>query len=117
MMDFSVPDAGQEIGREGSTYGRIKERMQPFWYQGNLIDPNEELPFPLEQLEAENAWNDMWDAMTRRGAGRLYGKWSLEQNNNRRQERKRTFERSVLFCTHFEGREKMRRYRKPQSGL
>ena len=41
-----------------------KERMQPFWYQGNLIDPNEELPFPLEQLEAENAWNDMWDAMT-----------------------------------------------------
>ena len=27
-----------------------KERMQPFWYQGNLIDPNEELPFPLEQL-------------------------------------------------------------------
>lgn len=20
-----------------------KERMQPFWYQGNLIDPNEEL--------------------------------------------------------------------------
>ena len=41
-----------------------KERMQPFWYQGNLIDPNEELPFPLEQLEAENAWNDMWEAMT-----------------------------------------------------
>ena len=41
-----------------------KERMQPFWYQGTLIDPNEELPFPLEQLEAENAWNDMWDAMT-----------------------------------------------------
>ena len=36
-----------------------KERMQPFWYQGNLIDPNEELPFPLEQLEAENAWNDI----------------------------------------------------------
>ena len=34
-----------------------KERMQPFWYQGTLIDPNEELPFPLEQLEAENAWN------------------------------------------------------------
>ena len=41
-----------------------KERMQPFWYQGTLTDPNEELPFPLEQLEAENAWNDMWDAMT-----------------------------------------------------
>ena len=41
-----------------------KERMQPFWYQGNLIDPNEELTFPLEQLEAENAWNDMWEAMT-----------------------------------------------------
>ncbi|MDB8726706.1 hypothetical protein PNU75_10650 [[Ruminococcus] gnavus] len=41
-----------------------KERMQPFWYQGTLIDPNEELPFPLEQLEAENAWNDMWEAMT-----------------------------------------------------
>ena len=40
-----------------------KERMQPFWYQGTLTDPNEELPFPLEQLEAENAWNDMWDAM------------------------------------------------------
>lgn len=41
-----------------------KERMQPFWYQGNLIDPNEELPFPLEQLEAENAWNDMWEALS-----------------------------------------------------
>ena len=41
-----------------------KERMQPFWYQGTLTDPNEELPFPLEQLEAENAWNDMWEAMT-----------------------------------------------------
>ena len=22
-----------------------KEQMQPFWYQGYLIDPNEELPF------------------------------------------------------------------------
>lgn len=32
-----------------------KEQMQPFWYQGYLIDPNEELPFSLEQLEAENA--------------------------------------------------------------
>ena len=41
-----------------------KEQMQPFWYQGYLIDPNEELPFSLEQLEAENAWNDMWEAMT-----------------------------------------------------
>ena len=26
--------------------------MQPFWYQGTLTDPDEELPFPLEQLEA-----------------------------------------------------------------
>ena len=59
-----------------------KERMQPFWYQGNLIDPNEELPFPLEQLEAENAWNDMWDAMTE-------------------EEQERVF----FFCIHFEGRE------------
>ena len=46
-----------------------KERMQPFWYQGNLIDPNEELPFPLEQLEAENAWNDMCEAMTEEEQG------------------------------------------------
>ena len=29
-----------------------KERMQPFWYQGNLIDHNEELPFPLQQMES-----------------------------------------------------------------
>ena len=41
-----------------------KEQMQPFWYQGYLIDPNEELPFSPEQLEAENAWNDMWEEMT-----------------------------------------------------
>lgn len=41
-----------------------KEQMQPFWYQGYLIDLNEELPFSPEQLEAENAWNDMWEAMT-----------------------------------------------------
>ena len=26
-----------------------KERMQPFWHEGNLLDSNEELPFPLEQ--------------------------------------------------------------------
>ena len=41
-----------------------KEQMQPFWYQGYLIDPNEELPFSPGQLEAENAWNDMLEAMT-----------------------------------------------------
>ena len=41
-----------------------KEQMQPFWYQGYLIDPNEELPFSPGQLEAENAWTDMWEAMT-----------------------------------------------------
>ena len=40
-----------------------KEQMQPFWYQGYLIDPNEELPFSPGQLEAENAWNDMWDCV------------------------------------------------------
>ena len=57
-----------------------KERMQPFWYQGTLIDPNEELPFPLEQLEAENAWNDMWDAMTE-GTGCLYESGVWRQNN------------------------------------
>lgn len=45
-----------------------KERMQPFWHEGNLIDPNEELPFPLEQLEAENAWHD------RRGTASLSGR-------------------------------------------
>lgn len=27
-----------------------KEQMQPFWYQGYLIDPNEELPFSLERV-------------------------------------------------------------------
>ena len=27
-----------------------KEQMQPFWYQGYLIDPNEELPFSLEPV-------------------------------------------------------------------
>ena len=48
---------------ERSTYGRERANAA-IWYQGTLTDPNEELPFPLEQLEAENAWNDMWDAMT-----------------------------------------------------
>ncbi|WP_379688013.1 hypothetical protein [Mediterraneibacter gnavus] len=62
-MDFSVLDAGQRNSREEYIWQR-KSELQPFWYQGNLIDPNEELPFPLEQLEAENAWNDMWEAMT-----------------------------------------------------
>ena len=41
-----------------------KEQMQPFWYQGYLIDPTEELPFSPGQLEEENAWNDMREAMT-----------------------------------------------------
>ena len=77
-----------------------KERMQPFWYQGNLIDPNEELTFPLEQLEAENAWNDMWEAMTEEDPSRVLGR-----QINKRQERKRTFERVFFFCAHFEGRE------------
>lgn len=50
--------------QQGGVHMAEKEQMQPFWYQGYLIDPNEELPFSLEQLEAENAWNDMWEAMT-----------------------------------------------------
>ena len=82
-----------------------KERMQPFWYQGNLIDPNEELPFPLEQLEAENAWNDIVGGYDRRGTGCIYPSRVLGRQINKRQERKRTFERVFFFCAHFEGRE------------
>ena len=82
-----------------------KERMQPFWYQGNLIDPNEELPFPLEQLEAENAWNDMWDAMTEEEQDAyMKAEFGTEQKTEDRKE-KRTFERVFFFCIHFEGRE------------
>ena len=82
-----------------------KERMQPFWYQGTLTDPNEELPFPLEQLEAENAWNDMWDAMTERGTGCLYESGVWNRTINRRQEIKKNIRKKCSFCTHFEGRE------------
>ncbi len=64
-----------------------KEQMQPFWYQGYLIDPNEELPFSLEQLEAENAWNDMWEAMTEEEQ-EAYMKAEFGTNNNGRQEEK-----------------------------
>ena len=49
------------VGR--STYGR--ERADAAFLVSGISDrPNEELPFSLEQLEAENAWNDMWEAMT-----------------------------------------------------
>ena len=73
-----------------------KERMQPFWYQGNLIDPNEELPFPLEQLEAENAWNDMWDAMTEEEQD-AYMKAELEQNNKQKTGKKKEHSKECSF--------------------
>ena len=72
-----------------------KERMQPFWYQGTLIDPNEELPFPLEQLEAENACHD------RRGTGCLYESGVWNRTINRRQEIKKNIRKSVLFLHPF----------------
>lgn len=79
-----------------------KERMQPFWYQGTLIDPNEELPFPLEQLEAENAWNDMWDAMTEEEQDAyMKAEFGTNRTINRRQEIKKNIRKSVLFLHPF----------------
>mgnify|MGYP000158091007 CR=1 FL=1 len=79
-----------------------KEQMQPFWYQGYLIDPNEELPFSPGQLEAENA------GMICGGYGQKRNRMHISEQSfgrqiNKRQERKRTFERVFFFAPILKG--------------
>ena len=99
-MDFSVPMRGKKHG--GVRQQRKSVECSHFGIR-ELIDPNDRATVSAGTVGKENAWNDMWDAMTEEEQDAYMNEF-LEQNNKQKYcGKKKDIRKSVFFAPILKG--------------